>query len=609
MEKDLSGQYGRRAGQFKARAEALGRRYNQLALLRLVLFVAGAGFAIFLWAEYWPAGLGFSLFFLLGFVFFVRRHQRIRQEQYHQETLAAVNEREQRSLALDFADAYPGDEFADLRHPYAMDLDIFGRHSLFQYLNRGNTTVGRKRLAEWLSEPAPAEAIAIRQAAAAELAPLLDWRQHLQAHGARCEEAPGDLDLLLGWLKTEPFVRPNRGLVVSLYVAPFWGMTALLLTLLVVPWQFGLLLFLPPAFLLRRTLSRVNETHQQTSRAGEALGHYARIIEHIESQAFSSPQLARIRDDFAPGPGRKASDDLRRLAYIINQLNVRYNIFAVVLNVLGLWDLQWVYRLEKWKAEHRDRLPAWFAGLADMEALLSLATLKYNNPDWTFPEMVKENTLTAVRLGHPLIHHSRRVANDLQMPVRGHIKLITGSNMAGKSTFLRTVGMNIALAMAGAPVCAQSLQLPFLRVYTSMRTQDALHESTSSFYAELKRLKFIIEAVEAGEPIFFLLDEILKGTNSRDRHTGSKALIRQLIRFRGAGLIATHDLELGALETEAGGAIENLCLEVAIREGELYFDYRLKQGVSQSFNATLLMQKMGIRIDEAEEENGRKEEQ
>ncbi|RMG78370.1 MAG: DNA mismatch repair protein MutS, partial [Bacteroidetes bacterium] len=163
-------------------------------------------------------------------------------------------------------------------------------------------------------------------------------------------------------------------------------------------------------------------------------------------------------------------------------------------------------------------------------------------------------------------------------------------------TFLRTVGLNIVLSMAGAPVCARSLKLPPLRVYTSMRTQDALHESTSSFYAELKRLKFIIEAVESGENVFFLLDEILKGTNSNDRHTGSKALIRQLIRHKGGGIIATHDLALGELEASSGGAIENLCMEVEIKNGELFFDYKLKKGVSRSFNATLLMQKMGIRI-------------
>ena len=287
---------------------------------------------------------------------------------------------------------------------------------------------------------------------------------------------------------------------------------------------------------------------------------------------------------------------IQRLSYIIGQLNVRYNFFAIFLNLFALWDLQWVYQLERWKAQHQGAMPKWFNALAEIEALSSLATLYYNNPEWTFPRLTEEDLLVAEALGHPLIHRDQRVCNDLHMPTDAHIKLITGSNMAGKSTFLRTAGLNIVLAMAGAPVCARRLQLPFLRVYTSMRTQDALHESTSSFYAELKRLKFIIEAVERREKVYFLLDEILKGTNSRDRHTGSKALIQQLIQSGGGGLIATHDLELGQLEAQYDGAIENLCIEVQTRNGELIFDYKLKKGVSQSFNATQLMRKMGIKI-------------
>jgi DNA mismatch repair ATPase MutS len=303
-----------------------------------------------------------------------------------------------------------------------------------------------------------------------------------------------------------------------------------------------------------------------------------------------------------------ASKRISRLSYIIGQLNVRYNAFAILLNISALWDLQWVYQLEKWKKQEKDHLPGWFEALATFEALCSYANLNYNNPSWSFPDVGNKNSVDAEALGHPLIHESERICNDINIPLNGHIKLVTGSNMAGKSTFLRTVGLNIILALSGAPVCAKRLSLPHLIVYTSMRTQDALHESTSSFYAELKRLKFIIEAVEeqAGiaedskekQHVFFLLDEILKGTNSVDRHTGSKALIRQLIESKGSGIIATHDLELGKLEESYGGHVENLCIEVEIKDGKLYFDYKLKKGVSESFNATLLMQNMGIKISD-----------
>ena len=296
-----------------------------------------------------------------------------------------------------------------------------------------------------------------------------------------------------------------------------------------------------------------------------------------------------------------ASQAIHKLAYRVSQLDVRYNAFVFLLEFSIVWDLQQAYRMDKWKLRHRDRLPQWFEALAELEALVSFGNLTMNQPQWIFPTLQEERQLHAEALGHPLLPNDKRVTNDISMPTAGHMHLLTGSNMAGKSTWLRTVGINIVLALAGAPVCARVFRLPQLQVYTSMRTQDALHESTSSFYAELKRLKFIIEAVEdpsktAGRPVFFLLDEILKGTNSRDRHTGSKALIRQLIASKGAGIIATHDLELGELEAEANNQIENWAIEVDIKDGQLFFDYKLKRGVSQSFNATLLMQQMGIKV-------------
>jgi DNA mismatch repair ATPase MutS len=291
------------------------------------------------------------------------------------------------------------------------------------------------------------------------------------------------------------------------------------------------------------------------------------------------------------------SQRIDRLSYIISQLNARYNAFVILLNLFGLWDLQWVLRLERWKEDQQTALPVWFDTLAQFEALSSLATTVYNNPDWVFPVFTEKKQLAANALGHPLLRADQRVTNEVTLPTEGHIKLLTGSNMAGKSTFLRTVGLNIVLANVGMAVCAEKMELPKLQVYTSMRTQDALHESTSSFYAELKRLKIIIEAVEQEENVFFLLDEILKGTNSRDRHTGSKALIHQLIEQGGGGIVATHDLELGSLEAQYSGKIENWCMEVAIEDGQLDFDYKIKKGVSQSFNATVLMQQMGIRIE------------
>ena len=359
---------------------------------------------------------------------------------------------------------------------------------------------------------------------------------------------------------------------------------------------------IPPALILKNTLEKVNKTHIQTTHAEKILAFYADLIHHIEQKDFDAKKLKDLKSAFLNDQKFASAPVFDDLSYIIRQLNVRYNAFAIILNIISLWDLHWVRSLEKWKEAQQEHLLDWFESLQEFEALISLATLHFNNPNWIFPNISNEPHFKGEEIGHPLIPLQERISNDLEMPTEGHIKLVTGSNMAGKSTFLRTIGLNIVLAMSGAPVCAKRFELPLLDVYTSMRTQDALHESTSSFYAELKRLKFIIEAVEtkkAGEnDVFFLLDEILKGTNSKDRHTGSKALIRQLIKSQGSGIIATHDLELGALEAEANGTVENLCIEVEVKNDELFFDYKIKKGISQSFNATLLMKNMGIRIEE-----------
>jgi len=590
--------YKDRTARYRQSSEARRSRYNRLAFVRLIAFVAAILAAIFLWSVHWLAAVGFILVFIAAFYRFILWHQRIQEGSRHDKRLARINRHEAESLEQLFVPGGPwsdGESFRDPEHPYSFDLDLFGPYSFFLYTNRCSTAIGRHRLADYLKHPAEPQDIEERQGAIRELSEKLDWRQHLQAYGLETEDDIEHVELLQQWLLDEPFMLTHRWLRVALVLTPIWVTMGLVIWFLYLPWYLGILFLLPPAWIMSHTRERVDKTHLRTTHAAKVLDHYARLIRHIETGEFQSDKLAHMQAQFRL-QDEQASRRIQRLSYIINQLNVRYNAFAIFLNLYALWDLQWVYRLEKWKVRHRDLLPVWFDALSEFEALSSVGTLLYNNPEWTFPELTGNENLEGEALGHPLIHPRERVPNDLHMPTRGHIKLITGSNMAGKSTFLRTVGLNIVLAMAGAPVCARRLQLPRLRVYSSMRTQDALHESTSSFYAELKRLKFIIEAVERRENVFFLLDEILKGTNSRDRHTGSKALIRQLIRSGGGGLIATHDLELGQLAEQYGGAIENLCIEVDIRDGKLFFDYKIKPGVSQSFNATQLMRDMGINV-------------
>ncbi len=595
---NLQQQYQEREAQFSTIAQSLERRYNTFSLLRLLLFVIGVGIFILMISWGWMWASGYTVLFLLGFASFVRWHLRMQQQKKHHQHLSTINKYEALALAHQFGQFDAGKDFVDPLHPYSYDLDIFGEHSFYQYCNRTNTAIGQARLAAYLSEPAELNDIQQRQEAYTELQGQLDWRQHFQAKGMDAKDNIRHVIALKNWLKRPTFMLGNTAVQIAMYLNPLWSIAGLYLVIQgFIPWQAGLLFLAPPLLILRQYLERINTAHNLTAKAGDILDVYARLIAHIEESDFQSPLLQKLKAAFVT-TDTKASASIARLSYIISQLNVRYNPFAIFLNIIGLWDLHWMLRLERWQVQQREQLPKWFEALQEFEALSSLATLAYNHPDWCRPEITEAPKVVATALAHPLISPQQRVANDVDIPTEGHIKLVTGSNMAGKSTFLRTVGLNIVLAAAGAPACAKAFQLPRLQVHSSMRTQDALHESTSSFYAELKRLKTIIEAVESQPNIFFLLDEILKGTNSNDRHTGSKALIQQLIRSKGSGIIATHDLELGGLEAKSEGAIENLCMEVEIRNGELDFDYKLKKGVSKSFNATLLMKNMGIKIEE-----------
>ena len=588
--------YQDRKTQFAAKTTALEQQYNRFSIVRLLSFIVGIALIILAFSYAALVGVAVTFVFLLAFAKFIFWHQQILKQKQHFEALTTINQTEIDIANGKYNHRPNGKQYLDLQHPCAIDLDIFGDYSIFQYFNRTVTHIGEKTFANYLLQPADKTEILARQEAGKELQNRLEWRQNFQAIGHNSEEDENDIRRLLHWLNDEPILLHNQLLRIAKIALPILFLTTIVTLFFGVPYQLSVIVFFINLGVLSRKLKQVNDTHEKTSKAADILNSYARLIEHIEGETFESTKLKHLKQRLFID-NRSASASLSRLAFIIHQLNARFNMFAILLNGMFLWDWHWILKLEKWKAEMQTKLPEWFDILQEFDAMISLGTWQYNHADWPMPTI--DETFTGVEgiaLGHPLISKNNRVTNNLVVPNSGHIKLITGSNMAGKSTYLRTVGLNIVFAMTGAPVCAESLRLPILTVNTSMRTQDVLHESTSSFYAELKRLKTIIDSVENGEKVFFLLDEILKGTNSRDRHTGSRALIQQLIKSKGMGIIATHDLELGVLEAEANGTIENLCIEVAVEKDRLLFDYTVKKGVSKSFNATYLMRNMGIRI-------------
>jgi hypothetical protein len=566
-----------------ARAGRLRQRYGRLALLRLLAFFAVVAGLILAWSVGIWAGTVATLVVLPLAALGIRYHAAIGREGARAQVQAELANGELQALGHEFAHHPNGDRYRDPAHPYATDLDIFGPYSLYQFLNRCSTAVGHDLLADQLRYPASNEEAEQRVKEGQKLARDPDWCLHFRTLGRELSDDPAYAARLRKWIR-EPAITSGAYVTVMRWGAPLLTIAGLWFCFTQQPWQLGLLFFVPAFLLLRRYREAADRAHAYTAAAGKLLNGYADLFALIDRRY--------------PHHGPPASRAIGKLSYLISQLDVRYNPFVFLLEISGIWSLQWLRELDRWRERHRRDLPHWLDTLAEVDARISWATLRFNQPEWTDAVLTGEAVLEGDGLGHPLLPPAGRVTNDISIATDGHIHLVTGSNMAGKSTWLRTVGINLVLARAGAPVCARHLRTAALSVWTSMRTQDDLSESTSSFFAELKRLKAIIQAVKDPEhSVFFLLDEILKGTNSRDRHTGARALIRQLIREKGAGIIATHDLELASLENEAGSRVENYAMEVRTRGDELYFDYKLHRGVSRSFNATVLMARMGIEID------------
>lgn len=343
-------------------------------------------------------------------------------------------------------------------------------------------------------------------------------------------------------------------------------------------------------------MKQITELHQQVSKSNEMLESYAEALKIIENQNFNSPKLQTLAGNLKSSG--LASVIIKKLSSLVNKLDIRLNMMvSLPLNVFFFWDIHYSFALEKWKNQNHNLINSWFSCMAEVEVLSSMANMYFNNPTWVMPTVNEEYFgMNAVNMAHPLIPQSRRVSNNFGIDGKGKIVLVTGSNMSGKSTFQRTCGVNMVLAFAGAPVCADTFEVSHVKIFTSMRISDSLEDNTSSFYAELKRLAMIIKESENNLQVFLLLDEILRGTNSNDRHIGSEALIRQLILQGTSGIVATHDLSLSNLEKELPQNIDNYNFDVKIHGEELFFDYKLNKGICKSLNASILMKKMGIKV-------------
>ncbi|MES2774254.1 MAG: hypothetical protein V4722_08725 [Bacteroidota bacterium] len=510
--------------------------------------------------------------------------------------LIAINQQELNTANGQYFDMPNGAHHLPPLHHYANDLDIFGRASLYQYVNRTNSEQGGAVLADWLLHPAETGMIHQRQEAAKEILDQYQWRQQLQAHGAAEPITSATQQKIKTWLQNEDSFFTKAIWQAIRFIGPAIIITITVLYIgdnIATRWfNLSLLVF----FIITGYISKkTTPTYNTLNKIAPEISTLSNSIRHIENQEFKAAWLAENRQQFTDGHS-KASVSVKTLNGILSRLDIRLNPVAFIpLNILLFWDLQQMLSFEKWKKANKEKIMHWFDALGQMEAMNSVATLAFNHQDWCFPQIAEDHgTYTATELGHPLIPKHKRVDSSFSTDGLGKIGIITGSNMAGKSTFLRSIGLSLVMGMAGMPVCAVAARFSRMAVISTMRISDNLEESTSTFYAELKKLKEIIDAVNRKENIFLLLDEILRGTNSLDRHTGSNALIQQLIKQQAVGIIATHDLELAKLVDDYPANVHNYHFDVQVANEELYFDYKLKEGICQSLNASILMKKIGI---------------
>ncbi|MEP7106842.1 MAG: hypothetical protein ABI760_02650 [Ferruginibacter sp.] len=546
-------------------------------------------------------GLGYLIAILLLSIIFVRLvYADIDNKNSidHSRYLLQIIEDELTALAGNYYHFEDGALHTPHDHLYANDIDLFGRASLFQYINRTTSEMGSAILAGWLLHPANEAIIVQRQEAVKELSAKTEWRQELQALGKEKKIVIQTKERLQTWIQEKSIFFNHVSWKLLQYLLPLNMFTVITLNIFDLLSNTARNYFLLASAVIAYFISKkVIPIHYQVSKMAEELSVLSDSIQLIEKRTFQSTFLQHLHSIFTIRKDH-ASDEIKQLKNILAKLDYRLNpVIFIPLAILVQWDLQQVMALEKWKKRNQQNIADWFEGLGKFEAINSLSTLHFNHPGWCFPELKKAYfSIQGDEIGHPLINLNKRVNNPILIRESGELMLVTGSNMAGKSTYLRSIGTNVVLTMMGSVVCAKSFSLSPVQLITSMRISDNLEENMSTFYAELKKLKTVIEKVNKNEKVFILLDEILRGTNSLDRHTGSVALMKQLIKRKAAGIIATHDIELAKLKEDYPENILNYHFDAQVRNEELYFDYKLKEGICSSINATILMKKIGIEL-------------
>ena len=588
--------YQKQIDHYTARLKRIKKRRNLITLAKLLTF----GYMIFL--IYLLINHSTQPLLLLGigailvFIFLTLWDSQIIYRQHLIEELLRINTLESDYLAGNFSALDQGERFNDPAHPYAHDLDLFGEDSLFQHLNRTVTFSGTQKLVSWLlSLSKDPEVIHSRQQAAEELCAEPEWCQHFRAAGALHPTQALDAVILKSGPTESPFFSKHSTVRLILWIANTivivsWAVTSFT----PLPFSISLVLSLLQLSALALYIKKINAYHQRLNLFLKTISNYLPLVRLIHDQSFRSPYLQKIRHSLFT-PESNSLQALTQLHRIQNSLDQRGNIvIAFILNGLYLKDFHTLLRLDHWRKKYGPDIETWTDVLSEADALISMANYRFNHPAYCLPVICQDRLLDTEEIGHPLLKSERNVTNDFSIRSLHQIAIVTGANMAGKSTFLRTIGVNLILAQSGNVVCSRYFAFQPMTLFTSMRTTDSLSKDTSYFHAELLRLQQLVNIAQQEDKVFIILDEMLKGTNSVDKLNGSLAFLKRILSYPISGLVATHDLALGELADDFPEHFFNVCFEIVHSGSQITYDYKLHPGISSNMNASILLKQMGL---------------
>jgi DNA mismatch repair ATPase MutS len=586
--------YKNRLEDFENQRQIVQKKATKISFLRILL-VLFLFYLIYEMINTATSTIGLLILLVLGaFFYLVKLHSEVNQQKKHLEALMKVNKNEIDFLENNENNYEDGSEFIDTQHQYAFDLDIFGKKSVFQHLNRTNTFIGKKTFSQLLKNILPKDYILNQQIAVRELSDELDFRQHFMANAINSNDSESVYKRLMLWAQSKS-VAISKSLRYVAFISPilfallaigyFITDNATLITYLSS-------LFVGNLFILGQFYKKIAKEIQYISEVDSTIKNYGIMIENIENQNFKSKKLNQLKDTLLTNKS-KASAKLKQLSEIFGKMDAINNLVTTIFfNGTFLFHIHTLNQLLKWKKIHATELETWLNTIGEFESLISLSNFAYNNVDFVFPELNNDFKISFENLVHPLINPNKRVGNSIAFEPQSFY-ILTGSNMSGKSTFLRSLGLNLILSGIGSVVCATKANTHTMPVLVAMRTSDSIAESESYFYAEIKRLKKIMDTLD-NQKCFVLLDEILRGTNSDDKQTGTIAVVEKMISKLAVGVIATHDVEVCLTSNKYPKILENKCFEAQIINDDLVFDYQLRDGICQNKSATFLMQKLDI---------------